>query len=52
MTETPDTKHCHAGVGHVWDHVCGDSSGEEGAGEELDTPLSPPWPDTREVTIP
>ena len=24
----------------------------KGAGEELDTPLSPPWPETREDTIP
>ena len=35
LTMTPSTKHCQAGVGHLWDQFCcGESSGEEGAGEE------------------
>ena len=37
---TPSTKHCQAGVGHLWDQVCGERSGEEGAGEEDETPES------------
>ena len=40
LTETPETKHCQAGVGHECDQVWGDNSGEDGAGDELDTPLS------------
>jgi hypothetical protein len=38
---TPSTKHCQAGVGHLWDQVWGESSGEDGAGEEEETPESP-----------
>ena len=37
---TPSTKHCHAGVGHLCDHVFGERSGEEGAGEDEETPES------------
>ena len=36
---------CQAGVGQECDQVWGERRGEEGAGEEEDTPLSPPWPD-------
>ena len=45
-TETPATKHCQAGVGQRWDQVWGERRGEEGAGEDEDTPLSPPAPDS------
>ena len=38
---TPSTKHCQAGVGHLWDQVWGERRGEEGAGEEEETPESP-----------
>ena len=31
----PWTKQCHAGVGHKWDHVRGDNSGDDGTGDEL-----------------
>jgi len=37
---TPSTKHCHAGVGHLCDHVFGERSGEEGAGDDEETPES------------
>ena len=37
---TPSTKHCQAGVGHLWDQVWGERRGEEGAGEEEETPES------------
>ena len=33
---------CQAGVGQECDQVWGERRGEEGAGEEEDTPLSPP----------
>ena len=40
LTLTPETKHCQAGVGQEWDQVWGERRGEEGAGEEDDTPES------------
>ena len=52
LTLTPGSKHCQAGVGHEWDQVWGESSGEEGAGEELDTPESAAECGTRLGTIP
>lgn len=40
LTRTPATKHCQDGVGQEWDQVWGDRRGEEGAGDEDDTPES------------
>lgn len=40
LTSTPATKHCQEGVGQECDHVWGERRGEEGAGDEDDTPES------------
>ena len=30
LTRTPSTKHCQAGVGHLWDHVWGGGARHKG----------------------
>lgn len=52
LTSTPATKHCQDGVGQEWDHVWGERRGEEGAGEEDDTPVSACDTDARLGIIP
>ena len=38
LIRVPETKHCQAGVGQLWDQVRGERRGDEGTGEELSGP--------------